>query len=133
MNRADRPQKLGLLMHNTERGGVEMCLDGVVMNESDVREIIADALEDASVTLFHDKGLRRSFLGGHQDVALAELDIDSLGVVELCIFIEEKTGVSITPSDVKAMSSLGELLSEIIAAMSGRNSSKASHLGAQIS
>ena len=107
---------------------MEVCSGGVIVNESDVREIIADALEDASVTLFHDKGLRSLFLDGGIDVSLAELDIDSLGVVELCIFIEEKTGVSITPSDVAAMSSLGELLSEIIAGMPGGNSPKSSHL-----
>ena len=100
------------------------------MNESDVREIIADALEDASVTLFHDKGLRSSFLEGRRDVALAELEIDSLGVVELCILIEEKTGVSVIPADVEAMTFLSEVLSEIIAGMSGGNSRNTPHEGA---
>ena len=58
------------------------------MTESDVRTIIVDALEYASVFGLRDAGLTQPFLNGEQDARLDELAIDSLAIMELCIALE---------------------------------------------
>ena len=81
----------------------------MTVSENEVRKLLVRALDDASVFGIRDEALQQSFVDGRRDVAFAELDIDSLARMELCIAIEVETGVVIVPGDLEHMASLGEL------------------------
>lgn len=56
----------------------------------------------------HHKKLTQGFLDGG-DISFAALAIDSLASMELCIALEEKTGVSIMPDELEDIGSLNAL------------------------
>lgn len=50
-----------------------------------------------------------SVFSDHTDVPLSSLNIDSLSAMQLCIELENEFGWSITPEELIAFESLGEL------------------------
>lgn len=81
------------------------------MTEQEIRQIIIEALEFANVTAIRD--IRKNILQVHEDVLFAQLDMDSLAVMELCIAIETRTGVSIVPEDLQRIDTLNRLTKTI--------------------
>lgn len=80
------------------------------MTDQEIRNIIAQQLEYACLPVMRDKQLTPIFLQGRHDIALGELEMDSLAVMELCIGIEIHTGVSIVPNDLKSIGTLNRLV-----------------------
>lgn len=83
------------------------------MNESEIRELIAATLDSTGVVAFGQNGLKPVFLQGQRDVGLAELDIDSLAAMELCIALEINTGASIVPEQLQSIGSLDRLVATV--------------------
>jgi acyl carrier protein len=81
------------------------------VTEQEIRQIIIEALEFANVTAIRD--IRKNILQVHEDVLFAQLDMDSLAVMELCIAIETRTGVSIVPEDLQRIDTLNRLTKTI--------------------
>jgi acyl carrier protein len=84
------------------------------MNETAIRELIAEALTSANVIAFRQNDLRLAFLQGQRDVSLAELDIDSLAAMELCIALEINIGTSIVPDQLQTIGSLDRLVATVM-------------------
>lgn len=83
------------------------------MSEGEIREMLVEALQSASVFGLRDNGWTEEFLAGTRDVALDDLEMDSLGAMELCIAVEVNTGVSIVPDDLTGLGTLGGLVRAI--------------------
>jgi acyl carrier protein len=80
------------------------------MTDHEIRDIIAQQLEYACLTVMRDKKLTPVFLEGRHDIALGELEMDSLAEMELCIAIEINTGVSIVPNELQGIGTLNSLV-----------------------
>ena len=82
--------------------------------DTEIRRIVADALEGTSVSaaLRGDPRLA-AFLEGEADVPIAELGMDSLDVMEFCISIELSTGVSVVPGDLQELGTLAKVADAI--------------------
>ena len=83
------------------------------MNDAEIREMLVEALESASVFGLRNNGWTEEFLAGTRDVAFEDLEMDSLGAMELCIAVEVNTGVSIVPDDLTGLGTLGGLVQAI--------------------
>lgn len=83
------------------------------MDERTLREAMADGLEAGGVSYLTHQGRRRAFVAGERDFTIAELAMDSLARMELCIAIELCTGVSMLPEEVERHPSLGAIADEI--------------------
>lgn len=75
--------------------------------------VIADALVYASVPRFRDSAEQADFVAGRRDIRMADLEIDSLAAMELCIAIETNSGVSIAPGELAEVASLGALAERV--------------------
>lgn len=84
------------------------------MNETQIRTLIFEALEAAYNTTFSDLAERENFLSGRVDYKFDELDMDSFGMMEFCIFLEINGIISINPEEVNQIKTLNELV-DIIA------------------
>lgn len=78
-----------------------------------IRQVLVDGLEIGSVALIYEPSVRAPFLAGAADVPLEQLEMDSLARMELCIAIEVETGVALTPDDLAAYATLGDLARHI--------------------
>ena len=83
------------------------------MTDLELSNILADALAYASIPGFRDSANEESFRSGNGDLAMSELEIDSLAAMELCIAIEINTGVTLTPADLGELLTLGDLLAKV--------------------
>jgi acyl carrier protein len=83
------------------------------VTEAEIRQMLVEALHEASVFGLRNNGWTDEFLAGARDVALEDLEMDSLGAMELCIAVEVNTGVSIVPDDLNAIGTLGGLVAAI--------------------
>ena len=83
------------------------------MNEAEIRQMLVEALQSASVFGLRNNGWTEAFLAGTRDVAFDDLEMDSLGAMELCIAVEVNTGVSIVPDDLADLGTLGGLVRAI--------------------
>ncbi len=83
------------------------------MTESQIRAMLVEALEYASVIALRDKNLIADFLAGTNEVPIDVLDMDSLAEMELCIAIEVHAGVSIVPDRLRKIGTLGRLVALI--------------------
>jgi len=79
------------------------------MTDQQVREMLVEALEYASVIALRDKNLGAGFLAGTSEVRIDALDMDSLAEMELCIAIEVNAGVSIVPERLRRIGTLDRL------------------------
>ena len=75
--------------------------------------MLVEALHSASVFGLRNNGWTSGFLSGTQDVPFDDLEMDSLGAMELCIAVEVNTGVSIVPDDLASIGTLGGLVQAI--------------------
>ena len=73
-----------------------------------IRRAICDALQIASPQMFGDR-MRRSFLDEGANIALADLAMDSLALMEFCIALELSTGVSLLPAQLVELVSTDEV------------------------
>ena len=80
------------------------------MNEREIRLILVDGLEAGAVHQANDVSIRESFLAGTRALTCAELEMDSLAKMELCIAIELGTGVSLAPEELGRFASIGEIV-----------------------
>ncbi len=69
------------------------------MDIASIRMAVFEALTIASPGVFDDD-MRRSFLTGQANIALADLDMDSMAAMEFCIALELSTGTSLLPSQL---------------------------------
>lgn len=83
------------------------------MTDDEIRKVIADALVYAAVPGFRGSQRERDFVEGRADIRLADLDIDSLAAMELCIAIETNVGASILPQDLAKIGSLDSLVTKV--------------------
>jgi hypothetical protein len=83
------------------------------MTEPEIRKMLVDAMLSASVFGVRDNGWTDAFLAGTRDIALGELEMDSLGAMELCIAVEVNTGVEIVPDELASMATLETLVATI--------------------
>lgn len=84
------------------------------MDARAIREAMAEGLEAGGVTVLSRIGQRRAFVDGERDYTLAELGMDSLAKMELCIAIEIGTGISMAPEEVDRYASLGAIVGEVV-------------------
>lgn len=87
------------------------------MTKKQVRELVADAFENANVVGFQYDNRKNKFLQGEKDIQFSELDIDSLSAMEVCIAIELSTGISIVPQDFVRMDTLDNFVAELLERM----------------
>lgn len=87
------------------------------MTELEIRRLIAAGLEQGSCFSLRNNGWTEDFLAGRRDVAFAEMDIDSLAIMELCIAIEVESGVSILPEELVQCDTLGTVVAQVKAAL----------------
>lgn len=66
-------------------------------------------LPECGVLTLQERGVEADVAEGRLDVALTDLEWDSLGVMEFCIAIEDRWGYSIAPADLAAVGTLGDL------------------------
>ncbi len=83
------------------------------MDARTIRQAIVDGLEAGGVGRINEKRIRDAFLAADVDLTLAELDMDSLARMELCIANELSTGISLVPEELGRHRTLGELAREI--------------------
>jgi hypothetical protein len=83
------------------------------MEDLEIRTVLVHALERASTRGFRDPTLSRRFLQG-DDIALESLELDSMGRMELCIAIEETTGVVLVPDDLETLRTMNAIVEAII-------------------
>ena len=83
------------------------------MSEAEIRTMLVAALASASVFTLRDNGWTEAFLDGTRDVALADMEMDSLAVMELCIAVEVSADVSIVPDELEQIATLGGLVEAI--------------------
>lgn len=90
---------------------------GTRMTDLEIRQVIAEALSYASVPQFDGSPAAAAFMAGISDIKLADLEIDSLAAMELCIAIESSVGVSVVPADLVEIGSLGKLSAKVRATL----------------
>jgi len=78
-----------------------------------IRSALVDGLEAGGVWQVNQVDIRERFLAGVIDLTLAELELDSLAKMELCIAIEVATGVSLAPEELERYASLAALAAEV--------------------
>lgn len=81
--------------------------------ELEARQALVDAMEYAQVFAFRYAGITDDFLAGSADMTIEDLGLDSLSSIELCIAIENKTGVSILLTDLWDIGTLQNLVARI--------------------
>lgn len=87
------------------------------MTDTEIRQMISIGLEQGSCFALRNNGWKEDFLAGQRDVAFAEIDIDSLAMMELCIVIEVESGVSILPEELVNFESLGAVVARVKAGL----------------
>ena len=81
------------------------------MNSSEaVRRKLVEILAKSGAFGLRDQGLEQAFIEGSHNPLLGDLAIDSLAEMELCIGIEEKFGVSVSPRQLARISTLEDLV-----------------------
>lgn len=81
--------------------------------ERELRLTLATLVHTAGIFGLREEGLEREFLEGKVDVQLSALGMDSLSAMELCIGIEQELGVSIVPTELTQLKTLGDLVGRI--------------------
>lgn len=74
---------------------------------------MVEGLDAGSVYQIYPPATRAAFIAGDIDLTIAELGMDSLACMELCMAIEVGTGISLAPDDLGFYASLGELAQKL--------------------
>lgn len=82
------------------------------MTDLDIRRLVAEALEYASVPGFSGGDKHEAFLKG-ADISLDNLEIDSLAAMELCIAIEANLDVTLLPAELQELGSLNDVVMRV--------------------
>lgn len=90
------------------------------MTEAEARELIVAALNKTAHS-FNNPAVSDQLQTPGADLALADLELDSLDIVEWTVEIEKETGVSLDTADINAASTL----SDIVAVVASRTQSGA--------
>jgi hypothetical protein len=83
------------------------------MGEGDLRQMLVDAIDGSTIVGLRRSGLMEGFLDGSSDIPFAALEMDSMGVMELCIAVEVNTGIEIVPAELVELGSLGAVVAAI--------------------
>ena len=83
------------------------------MDARTVRQALIEGLEAGGVSEASQIKFRAPFLDGTLDATFAELELDSLARMELCIAIEVALGVSLAPEELERYPTLGALVADI--------------------
>lgn len=83
----------------TDPSGFRGSVSSLDYREREIREVIADSLIAANVYMFARLDLRERFLSGADPVHTSQLEMDSLSLMEVCMEIEVRCEVSITPEE----------------------------------
>jgi acyl carrier protein len=78
------------------------------MTFEEVRAILVAALDNSGNAL-HNPRLASRLADATQDVAFGEFDLDSLAAIEICMEVEEKTGIEIDLGDLAQYGSVNAL------------------------
>lgn len=89
------------------------------MEKSAIRLVILDGLEAGAVGVAKREPFRSRFLAGETAAPIAELEMDSLARMELCIAIEISTGVSLAPEELERYATLGALVDDLAGRLHG--------------
>lgn len=81
-----------------------------MLDKREIRLHILEALDAAMVPMFRDKAKRDSFLAEDGDYSIAELNMDSLGLMEFCISLEINDVYFINPEELVSFESLNQLV-----------------------
>ena len=84
------------------------------MSEDEIRQMLVDAIDGSTIVGLRRSGLMDGFLSGTADVPFAVLEMDSMGVMELCIAVELNTGIEIVPVELAELGSLGAVVASIM-------------------
>lgn len=87
------------------------------MEVSEIRLLVAEALDYAAVPRFRGSEARMQFVAGTRDITFDEIEIDSLAAMELCIALETNAGVVILPGEVLALGSLDAVVRRVESAL----------------
>ena len=90
------------------------------MTETEIRQLVAEALAYASIPNFQGSATERAFLAATAEVPFSELEIDSLAAMEICIAIEANIGTSILPNELAGI----ETLSDLVRSIQGKTSAR---------
>ena len=85
------------------------------MDARKVREALIEGLEAGGISQACQVSFRGPFLDGTRDATFAELDLDSLARMEVCIAIEVALGISLAPEELQRYRSLGALVDDLTA------------------
>ena len=83
------------------------------MTDAAIRQTIVDALHFANALEGQSDRTLKAFIESKLDLALQDLDLNSLATMELLIALELEHSVTITPEDLPGFASLGELAAYI--------------------
>ena len=89
------------------------------MDVRTIRTAILDGLSAGAVWQAKRAAFRDAFLAGESAVPMAELEMDSLAKMELCIAIEVGTGVSLAPEELERYGSLAALVDDVASRANG--------------
>jgi hypothetical protein len=83
------------------------------MNTEKSRLIVVNALHVANIPGLRNHLGLTSFIAGLGDVEFSSLDLDSLGKMEFCIYIEIHHGISLLPDKLNEFKTLANLAAYI--------------------
>ncbi len=84
------------------------------MGEGELRQMLVDAIDGSTIVGLRRSGLMDGFLSGIADIPFDVLEMDSMGMMELCIAVEVNTGVEIVPAELVELGSLGAVVASIM-------------------
>ncbi len=82
----------------------------MVMKEQLIREHIIRAFESTYVDGLHSESLRSKILDPENNINMADLGLDSLSIMEICISIELNTSITIVPHEFIEMKTTNSLV-----------------------
>jgi hypothetical protein len=82
--------------------------------EKNIREMLSQILVDSSIFGLRDNGWEAQFLLGDVNPKLAALGIDSIAIMELCVAIENRFGLTLVPTELAKLKSADALVKKIL-------------------
>lgn len=80
------------------------------------RTDIVALLHGCGVFTLREYAIEDKFLAGDVDFAIADLQMDSLSAMEFCIALEDRWSLSVSPTEIDRLGSLGDLLARLAGA-----------------
>ena len=87
--------------------------DYIEMNKTAIRELLVPILQDAGIFYLRDTVAESDFVAGVWDIDLAELEINSLSAMELCIGLEAEWGLTVLPEELNSLGTLNQLVNSV--------------------